>query len=214
VSDSVDADLSSEKEKEKDKNWDLIWKLRLSACYHRKRERFLDGVDRFTQSVGVLGGAAAFSQVFVQGSHSEISWWNWLPGASVAIISAVALCYGPGTKARKHAELARDTMRLHSKVVFCQTLNASQRAGFHAELLMLESEEPGSLRCLVRQCENELNESDGNADHIKSLSFFEQRCMNLFDLDPSRNLFTRTRVLKSPVLPTEPTSSTESKLGE
>jgi hypothetical protein len=187
-----------------------MWKLRLSARYHQKRERFLDGVDRFTQCVGVLGGAAAFSQVFVQANESQISWWNWLPGACVAVISAAALCYGPGAKARKHAELARDTMRLHAQVVRSGSPTPAQRAEFHAELLILESEEPGSLRCLVRQCENELNEADGNTEHISSLSFWEHRFMNWFDIDPSRNLFRRNKVSKiSPVLPTYPDSCLE-----
>ena len=195
---------------EEDKDWALIWKLRLSARYHQKRERFLDGVDRFTQCVGVLGGAAAFSQVFVQANDSQIFWWNWLPGACVAVISATALCYGPGAKARKHAELARDTMRLHARFVRSGSPTPAQRAEFHAELLILESEEPGSLRCLVRQCENELNEADGNTEHIISLSFWQQRFMNLLDIDPSRNSFRRNKVSKiSPVLQTDPGSRSE-----
>lgn len=114
----------------------------------------------------------------------------------MAVISATALCYGPGAKARKHGELARDTMRLHAQVVRSAPSTAAQIADFNAELLILESEEPGSLRCLVRQCENELNEADGNIEQISSLSFLEQRCMNLFDIDPSRNLFRRNKAPK------------------
>ena len=170
----------------KDQVWDLTWKLRLSARYHQKRERLLDGIDRFTQCVGVLGGAGAFSQVFVQGAAgTPIVWWNWLPSATVACVSAAALCYGPGAKARRHAELARDNMRLHAEVVRCGSPNFEQVTRYRAEMLVIESGEPGSLRCLVRQCENELNEADGNPQEIKAMDFWERRLMHVLDVDPS-----------------------------
>lgn len=53
-------------------------------------------------------------------------------------------------------------------------LTAVQLAAFDAEVLILESQVPASLRCLVRQCENELNEVDGNIGDIKPKSFWER----------------------------------------
>ncbi len=38
----------------------LLWRIRLSALYHLKRERFLDGIDRAAKGIAALGGAAAF----------------------------------------------------------------------------------------------------------------------------------------------------------
>jgi hypothetical protein len=154
----------------------------LSALYHQKRERFLDGVDRFAQCVGVLGGAAAFSQIV-----GNVR-FGWIPAGIVALVSSIALCYGPGGKARKHSELAREFKRLHAKIMLAGDLSAGEELNkFNADVLLLEAEEPGSLRCLVRQCENELSEAFGHHEDVRSLSWWDRLWMNIVDLDPSRN---------------------------
>lgn len=154
----------------------------LSALYHQKRERFLDGVDRFAQCVGVLGGAAAFSQII-----GNVR-FGWIPAGIVALVSSVALCYGPGAKARKHSELARDFKRLHAKIMLAGDLKSGEELNkFNADLLLLEAEEPGALRCLVRQCENELSEAFGHDQDVRPLVWWDRLWMNIVDLDPSRN---------------------------
>jgi hypothetical protein len=153
----------------------------VSTSYHQKRERFLDGMDRFAQFVGVLGGAAAFS-LFLQATR-----YAWLPGAVVAVVSASALCYAPGGKARRHGELARDFSKLHAEIVRAgNPLSEERRNHFNAEILVIQAQEPAALRCLVRQVENELLEAFGYGTP-RPLCWWDRLWMNVVDLDPSRN---------------------------
>ena len=163
-------------------SWNLYWRVMLSALYHQKRERFLDGVDRAAQAAGVLGGAAAFSQIIGNVAY------GWIPAGIVAIVSAAALCYGPGAKARRHSELAREFKRLHAKIMMAGDPPSQQDINqFNSELLLLEADEPAALRCLVRQCENELSEAFGKDEDVRPLSSWDRFWMNIVDLDPSRH---------------------------
>lgn len=163
-------------------SWNLYWRVMLSALYHQKRERFLDGVDRASQAVGVLGGAAAFSQIIGNVAY------GWIPAGVVAIVSAIALCYGPGAKARRHSELARDFKRLHAKIMLAgDPLSPEAINQFNSKILLLEAEEPAALRALVRQCENELSEAFGKDEDVRPLCGWDRFWMNVVDLDPPRH---------------------------
>jgi len=155
----------------------------VSALYHQKRERFLDGVDRGCQAIGVLGGAAAFAQIL-----GNIS-YGWIPAGIVAIVSASALCYGPGAKARIHGGLARSFKQLHARIMLAgDPAPAEQLKQFSSEILLLEADEPAALRCLVRQCENELSEAFGMDGDVRPISWWDRVWMNVVDLDPSRHI--------------------------
>jgi hypothetical protein len=150
----------------------------ISALYHQKRERFLDGVDRCAQAVGMLGGAAAFASILQ--TNKGLS----LPGAFVAVVGALALCYGPGGKARRHAEFARDYKHLQADIVRCGApLLQQQRCEFEARVLVLESGEPAALGALVTQCHNELCVALGRSDEVTPLSRLQRVFKNWLDFD-------------------------------
>lgn len=156
----------------------LVWRVMISSLYHQKRERFLDGIDRSSQAIGVLGGAAAFSAVFNTEEGFSI------PGAVVAVISTVALCYGPGSKARRHGELARDYKKLQAEIVRCsEPLTSQQRCEFDAQVLLLEASEPAALGALVTQCHNELSVAMDLAHAVTPLRWYERLFGNWFDFD-------------------------------
>jgi len=153
----------------------------VSALYHQKRERFLDGADRASQAVGVLGGAAAFAQILGNVSY------GWVPAGVVAIVSAAALCYGPGAKARIHGGLARSFKQLHARIMLADDPAPPEVIKqFNSEILIMEADEPAALRCLVRQCENELSEAFGMDDDVRPMHWWDRLWMNVVDLDPSR----------------------------
>lgn len=158
--------------------WDLLWRVRLSALYHLKRERFLDGVDKTAKAVSALGGAAAFSQI-----KSAPDWGLWITGI-ITLVSTLSLVYGPSGKARKHAELARDFKRLESDIVAAGVnLSAEQISAFDARYLTLESSEPAALGALVTQCHNELSMAIGQHAHVTPLPLFHRLFKNWFDID-------------------------------
>ena len=161
--------------------WDLLWRVRLSALYHLKRERFLDGVDKTVKAVSALGGAAAFSQI-----KSEPIVGLWIT-AIIAVLGTISLVYSPSAKARKHAELARDFKRLESDIVAMGfDLTDQQVAQFNATFILLESSEPASLGALVTQCHNELAMAIGQCGHITPLPLWHRLFKNWFDIDQAQ----------------------------
>lgn len=158
--------------------WDLLWRVRLSALYHLKRERFLDGVDKASKAISALGGAAAFSQVR---SSGDIGFW--ITGA-VTVVATLSLVYGPSAKARKHGELAKDFKRLEAEIVSAgKGVTDMQIAKFESQYLSLESSEPASLGALVTQCHNELSSAIDQKSHVTPLPIWQRLFKNWFDID-------------------------------
>lgn len=158
--------------------WGLLWRVRLSALYHLKRERFLDGMDKAAKAVSAIGGAAAFSQL-----KDNANFGLWVVGF-ITLVSTLSLVYGPSTKARKHAELARDYKRLEAEIICVgAVISEPQIAKFDSKLVSLEASEPASLGALVTQCHNELCEAIGDKGQITPLPFWHWVFKNWFDID-------------------------------
>jgi hypothetical protein len=158
--------------------WGLLWNIRISALYHLKRERFLDGADKVSKAVSALGGAAAFSQL-----KSNPDFGLWVVGF-ITLASTLSLVYGTSTKARKHAELARDFKRLEADVLAVgDIISASDLAKFESKRVSLEASEPASLGALVTQCHNELCEAYGCRSEITPLPWSHRVFKNIFDID-------------------------------
>ena len=158
--------------------WDIVWRVRLSALYHLKRERFLDGVDKASKAVSSLGGAAAFSQVK---NTDDVG--LWITGV-ITLVATLSLVYGPSTKARKHSELARDFKRIEAEIVnIGKTITEAQLAKLESQYISLESSEPASLGALVTQCHNELSSAIGEHSQITPLPFWQRFFKNWFDID-------------------------------
>ncbi len=158
--------------------WDLLWRVRLSALYHLKRERFLDGIDKSAKLIGALGGAAAFSQIKTNGDIGQYI------TALITVVSTVSLVYGPSAKARKHAELARDFKKLEAKIIeIGKLVSEAILSGFESQFLSIESSEPAALGALVTQCHNELCEAYGLRENITPLPIWQKILKNYFDFD-------------------------------
>lgn len=167
---------------EETRRWSVIWRLMVSALYHQKRERFLDGADRLAQTISVLAGAAAFGQILQTGAQNQVS----IPAAIVAIVGTCSLCYGPSAKARKHNDLARRFKALHADVLNCQEdFSEAIAKRFEAQILLIEAEEPAALGALVRQCENELSTAIGRSQDVRPISLWQRCFANIFDFDMS-----------------------------
>lgn len=170
--------MTSQSFKETPSAWGLLWALRLSALYHLKRERFLDGADKAAKAVTALGGAAAFSQL-----KDQPAFGMWVVGF-ITVVSTLSLVYGASAKARKHAELARDFRRIESEVLAVgPQITPAQITRFEAQRVSLESSEPAALGALVTQCHNELCEAHGLHDCITPLPFWHRVFKNWLDID-------------------------------
>lgn len=127
--------------------------MRLSALYHRKRERFYDLMDKFTKLVAIVGGFA----VFANGEYvAEI-------GITVAIVGALSLVFDYGMKARNHAEFAHDYGLIEADIAKVGERDFIEQdiKVWDAKLVSLESKEPPTLTTLVKVCESELHTALG-----------------------------------------------------
>lgn len=157
---------------------ELTWEIRLSALYHLKRERFLDGLDRAASFISALGGAAAFAKL-----QEDPEFGLWVTGL-VAVVSMVALVYGPAARARHHAELARDFRLLEADVAVLQSpVTLESVAKLRHKFLVLQASEPPALGALVTHCHNELCEAIGARSDVTPLPWYQGLLKNWFDFD-------------------------------
>lgn len=158
---------------------DLLWRVRLSALYHLKRERFLDGVDRASSAITALGGAAAFASIQNNPDFGQAT------AGFIAIVAACSLVYSPAAKARRHSELARDYRLIEADAAEETEWSAEKLAKFNSRYSRLEASEPAALGALVTQCHNELAAALGTNGHITPLPPHQRLLKNIWDFDQS-----------------------------
>jgi hypothetical protein len=163
-----------------DLQWQLLWRVRLSNLYHLKRERFLDGADKISKALSALGGAAAFTQI-----RSSPDIGLWITGF-IAVVATLSLVYSTASKARKHAELARDFKRLEAEITdYGAEISMMLLAKFESKYLGVESSEPATLGALTTHCHNQLSSAYEKYDQITPLPWYQSIFMNWFDFDQS-----------------------------
>jgi hypothetical protein len=143
---------------------DILYRIELSVCYHRKRERFFDSLDKFAKAIAVIGGSAAFANL------GGDDWLPWI-AATVTITSTLSLVIGFAEKSRRHSELANRFGMLASSVV------AKGDRGYvednlnewEARTREIEASEPPTLGTLVQICEAELYTARGQPYELPSL---------------------------------------------
>lgn len=156
----------------------LEWDIRLSALYHLKRERFLDGLDRASNFISALGGAAAFSKL-----QEEPTFGLWATGM-VAVVSMISLVYGPAARARHHAELARDFRLLEADMaMLVGEVVEEDIAKLRYKYLVVQASEPPALGALVTHCHNELCEALGKREDVTPLPLHQRVLKNWLDFD-------------------------------
>lgn len=150
---------------EKDRLWtrrhSTIYRIELSSCYHRKRERFFDVADKLTKAFAIIGGSVAFANVANKCTLV-------IAGITVAVTSTLALVFGFADKAKRHSELARNFHELEAEIV-----RRGERSFTEEDLNMwdervrlLEASEPAALNALVVVCQNEIAVAQGQKEKI------------------------------------------------
>ena len=101
---------------EADSDWikrhELLFRVRLSSLYHRKRERFFDLLDRWFKFATVVLGAASIARVL---DLNPISRDVIL--AVITMCGALSLVFSFSERARRHSDFAKDYGSLESDIV-------------------------------------------------------------------------------------------------
>lgn len=144
---------------------EILYRIELSVCYHRKRERYFDFLDKGAKAVAVIGGSAAFANL--GGKHD----WLQLSAAAVTITSTLSLVMAFSEKARRHAELASRFSMLASSVVAKGDRNfvESDLNDWASRTREIEAAEPPTLGTLIQICEYELHTARGQYYKLPSI---------------------------------------------
>ncbi len=158
------------------RNFELIYRCRLSALYHRKRERFFSLWDKGSTAITLIAGSAAFSR-FVTTESFAI-----LIGLAVVLASMLKLVFSWPDKARAHAVLAQKFIQLEATMAASGAMTAAQLDQFQSQIITLDAEEPPGLSALVRLCQNELDKAQGNYNPKNALRWYERWFCQLLDI--------------------------------
>lgn len=157
----------------------VVYRSRLSALYHLKRERFFDTVDKFASAVTAVAATAAVGTV-LKGNTT----WELGLSVAVAVLSLVPLVFNPAQKARHHGQLAAEFRRLLSD---CERGGERWSEEFCSAMLAraleIEAAEPAPLAALVADCQNQLALSRGSKP-VAKLRFYERWLKHWVDFRP------------------------------
>ena len=167
------------------KHWDLLFGVRRSVRYHRRRERWLDGAHNLGALVTAVFGSATVATLLADIRPL----WVTVAALITAIAGAIELVFGFAKKARLHSELARDFIGLEKDLVRAgQDLSELSLRKFVARRLDIESREPPALRVLDVMCHNELVTALGcdPSDRSAALTWYQRWLANIVDVGAHR----------------------------
>ena len=162
-----------------DSNWELrheiIQKCRISALYHRKRERFFALCDKLSVSLSLIAGASATTDLLGTADAKAIA------GAVVVLVTMPSIVFSWTDKARSHAVLASKFIALEADIEGSGVLDEQALSKFKEQALKLDMEEPPQLSALTRICQNELSFASGNTSNMTEISFLKRKFAHFFD---------------------------------
>jgi hypothetical protein len=154
----------------------VLYRIELSVLYHRKRERFLDTVDRLIKTVALIGGSAAIAKASDADTVVKV-------GVAVALTSAASLVFAFSERARRHAEFARSFGELAANLLQKGEHNFAEEDldDMDAKVRHLESTEPATLGALVVICQNELAVAQDHPEYVRPLPLHQRMLAHLWD---------------------------------
>jgi hypothetical protein len=161
---------------------EAMYRAELSALYHRKRERFLALCDRLGKAFSLIAGTAAFSSLLASAESKSYA------GLGVAIATLPGLVFSWADKARLHSELAQKYIAIQAEIVGVQSAEVTEAltCEWHARLRQIESNEPPTLTCLVRICQNQLALAAGQPEGVEQIRWWQYAFAHIFDMQAER----------------------------
>lgn len=165
---SWDDDRWSEREK-------LVEEAQVNHLYHRKRERLLALLDRWSKAIALIAGSAA-ATTYLASPDSKAA-----AGLLVAVVTLIALVFDWSDKARLHSELAAEYARIESDIEGGGVMSWEELGVTRARLVSVRTKEPPELAALLLSCQNELYIAHGQSDLVVDLGW-RRWFMHLFSL--------------------------------
>lgn len=157
----------------------LIYRIRLSALYHGKRERFFDRVDKGMSMFTAVAATGAVMAVV-----NQVKWFDAAISMLTAAFSLVPLIFNPAQRAREHGMKSIEFKQLLSKALgLGEYWEAKHCDEILAEIVLLEASERAPLSALVADCQNQLNIASGDKTDLVKLAWHHQLFKNWWDFD-------------------------------
>lgn len=158
------------------KRHDIIYLAQMNRLYHQKRERFFAILDRSSKALALIAGTSAASALIPTPEAKAFL------GLTVAAVTLPNLVFGWSDKARLHAELSADYVKIEADLIAAGILSLQELNEFEAKAVRIGVKEPAALSALVRMCQNELAVSVDSKAHIFPLKWYEKLLVHVFDM--------------------------------
>lgn len=170
------------------RRYGVLHRVQLAVRYHNKRERFFDGLDRGITALTALAATGAVATLLQKATATGTPAGPGLIELTLAAISAAlsafAVAYSPGAKARLHAQLASDFRKVWADCVGTgEQWEERHCDGFEAKALQAEVGEPPALGALVVQCENEIAIAEGQPERVRVLNWCQRWFKQVWNFD-------------------------------
>jgi hypothetical protein len=159
---------------------ELVYQLRLSCMYHKKRAAFFDHWVRWPQLIALLSSSAAVVQLWRQ-VGTQVFELSLL----AAIGSAIGVVFSPSSRLHLHNELSREFGKiLSSAELVGPRATREQINGWMSQRTSAEMREPPQMTALVEHCQYEISLSDVGHERMPRPGFIRSVLKQWVDFGP------------------------------
>lgn len=163
-----------------DEEWNerhrLVEIVQMNCLYHRRQERFLAGLDRWSRALALIAGGAAASALLV--GDTAKAW----AGFAVACVTLPSLVFAWSDRARLHAELAAEYTHLEADIEAAGILTWAQIDAYKARMVTIGAKEPPEMASLLVSCQNELAIAANQPGKVRPLDWKRRWLKHFFSM--------------------------------
>jgi hypothetical protein len=129
----------------------VLYDARLSALYHRERERTYALWERLAKCAALIAGSAAVSRVLPDVFTLYLA-------AALTVPTLASLVFAWSDRARQHADFAVQYGEIEAAILGAgdREFSSEQRHQWQARLATLQAKEPASVKRVVLMCQSRL----------------------------------------------------------
>ena len=142
----------------------LLFDVRRSVRYHRRRQQFLDRVADWIRVTTAIAGSGTVAVFLAEQREAALA-----AAVLTAVLSASDVVFTPGRLARRHHEFAQQFLTLEQDMLLMGNKRPPSRLpAFQARRLKIESDEPPHYRVLNAMCHDEVVTALGYPDEMRT----------------------------------------------
>lgn len=156
---------------------DMLFGIRRSIRYHKRRRAFFDRLDQLSSMLSVIFGSAAIYGILKAGKAEDLA---LLASALVTGLASVNLVVGSTRRAREHDDFGRRFIALEQKMLGVESEQVLQEVS--EARLSIEAEEPPVMLVLNCLCHNEQMRAMGyKKEELAQIGPLQRLFAHLFD---------------------------------